>query len=47
MIREMIMSFQTISGKGLRAAMLAAGLTVIAAPQSASAGDLSAQQIGA
>jgi outer membrane protein OmpA-like peptidoglycan-associated protein len=45
MIKEMIMSFQTISGKGLRAAMLAAGLTVIAAPQGASAGDLSAQQI--
>src|SRR3569623_584261 len=45
MIKEMIMSFQTISGKGLRAAMLAAGLTVIAAPQGAAAGDLSAQQI--
>lgn len=39
------MSIQTISGNGLRAAILAAGLTVIAAPQSATAGDLSAQQI--
>jgi outer membrane protein OmpA-like peptidoglycan-associated protein len=41
----MIMSNQAISAKGLRAAILAAGLTVIAAPQGASAGDLSAQQI--
>jgi outer membrane protein OmpA-like peptidoglycan-associated protein len=41
----MIMFFQTLSGKGLKAAMLTAGLTVIAAPQGASAGDLSAQQI--
>lgn len=39
------MSIQTISGKGLRAVILAAGLTVIAAPHGASAGDLSAQQI--
>lgn len=39
------MSIQTISGKRLRAAILASGLVVIAAPQGASAGDLSAQQI--
>jgi outer membrane protein OmpA-like peptidoglycan-associated protein len=41
----MIMSIQTISGKRLRAAILASGLVAIAAPQGASAGDLSAQQI--
>src|SRR5688500_16600536 len=41
----MIMSIQTISGKRLRAAILASGLVVIAPPQGASAGDLSAQQI--
>ena len=39
------MSIQTISGKRLRAAILAAGLAAIATPQGASAGDLSAQQI--
>lgn len=39
------MSIQRISGKGLGAAILAAGLMVIAATQGASAGDLSAQQI--
>jgi outer membrane protein OmpA-like peptidoglycan-associated protein len=43
--REKIMSRRTTSGKGLRAAMLAAGLTVITLPQGALAGDLSAQQI--
>jgi outer membrane protein OmpA-like peptidoglycan-associated protein len=41
----MIMSIQMIIGKGLRAAILTAGLAAIAAPQGASAGDLSAQQI--
>jgi len=45
MIKETIMSIQRISGKGARAAILVASLTVIAAPQSGSAGDLSAQQI--
>lgn len=39
------MLIHTISGKGLRAAILAAGLALIAVPQGASAGDLSAQQI--
>lgn len=39
------MSIQTISGKRLRAAILATGLAAIATPQGASAGDLSAQQI--
>jgi outer membrane protein OmpA-like peptidoglycan-associated protein len=41
----MIMLIHTISGKGLRAAILAAGLALIAVPHGASAGDLSAQQI--
>lgn len=39
------MPIQTTSGKGLRAAILAAGLALIAAPHGASAGDVSAQQI--
>lgn len=39
------MSIQTIIGKKLSAAILAAGLAAIAAPQGVSAGDLSAQQI--
>jgi outer membrane protein OmpA-like peptidoglycan-associated protein len=43
--QEKIMSRRMTSGKGLRAAMLAAGLTVITVPQGALAGDLSAQQI--
>ena len=41
----MIMLIQTISGKGLRPAIVAAGLALIAVPHGASAGDLSAQQI--
>jgi outer membrane protein OmpA-like peptidoglycan-associated protein len=45
MIKETIMSIQTISAKGARIAILVASLTVIAAPQGVSAGDLSAQQI--
>jgi outer membrane protein OmpA-like peptidoglycan-associated protein len=39
------MSIQTISGNVIRTAVLAAGLAVIAAPEGATAGDLSAQQI--
>jgi len=39
------MRSHTISGNGLRAAILAAGLASIAAPQGASAGDISARQI--
>ena len=39
------MLIQTISGKGFRAAILAAAMALVAAPYGASAGDLSAQQI--
>jgi outer membrane protein OmpA-like peptidoglycan-associated protein len=43
--REKIMSRRMTSAKALGAAILAASLTVIAAPRGASAGDLSAQEI--
>jgi outer membrane protein OmpA-like peptidoglycan-associated protein len=44
-LEETIMLIQSTLGNGLRAAVLAAGLSVVAAPHGALAGDLSAQQI--